>query len=108
MKKLLFSLAAMVAMVATSCVQADVEDINLGGNEGVVTFVIKTDALGSRTGDAKINDGTKADKLVYGIYDSAWTLIKKDSTTMDVEDFGDAPCEEQDLQLRFLGSELGC
>ena len=78
MKKLLFSLAAIVALVATSCVQADVEDINLGGNEGVVTFVIKTDALGSRT----INDGEKATALSYGIYDKDWTLIKTDTATM--------------------------
>ena len=72
MKKLLFSLAAMIAMVATSCVQADVEDINLGGNEGIVTFVVKTDALGSRT----INDGEKATALSYAIYDSEWNWIK--------------------------------
>ena len=83
MKKLLFSLAAMIAMVATSCVQADVEDINLGGNEGVVTFVIKTDALGSRTEDDKINDGKEATALSYGIYDSAWNLIKTGTATMD-------------------------
>ena len=76
MKKLLFSLAAMIAMVATSCVQADVEDINLSGNEGIVTFVVKTDALGSRT----INDGAKARALSYAIYDSDWNWIKTGET----------------------------
>ena len=70
MKKLFYSLAAIVALFATSCVQTDVEDTKLGG-EGVVTLSIQTSGLGSRA----INDGTKANLLTYAVYDTAWKKL---------------------------------
>ena len=70
MKKLFYSLAAIVALFATSCVQTDVEDTKLGG-EGVVTLSIQTSGLGSRA----INDGTKANLLTYAVYDTNWKKL---------------------------------
>ena len=76
MKKLSILFAAMIAMVATSCFQADVEDINLG-EEGLVTFTINAPGIGSRA----INDGTGAKKLTYAIYDAEWKYLSQ--TTID-------------------------
>ena len=66
----------MIAMVATSCFQADVEDINLG-EEGLVTFTINAPGIGSRA----INDGTGATQLTYAIYDAEWKYLSQ--TTID-------------------------
>ena len=66
----------MIAMVATSCFQADVEDINLG-EEGLVTFTINAPGISSRA----INDGTGATQLTYAIYDAEWKYLSQ--TTID-------------------------
>ena len=72
MKRFTLSVVAIVALLATSCVQADVEDTTLVGGESVVTLAVETTgAADSRT----IADGEKADLLHYGVYDANWNLV---------------------------------
>ena len=73
MKKLSILFAAMVAMVATSCVQANVEDVNIA-EEGLVTLTVNAPSIGSRA----INDGMGATTLTYAIYDKDWKFINKE------------------------------
>ena len=71
MKRFTLLVAAVVALFATSCVQADVEDTTLVGGESVVTLSVETNGADSRT----IADGEKAELLHYGVYDAAWNLV---------------------------------
>ena len=64
MKKLLFSLAAMIAMVATSCVTDATNDLSVGGKESVVTFSVESQNV-SR---ADIANGAKATRLQYAVF----------------------------------------
>ena len=64
MKKLLLSLTAMIAMVATSCVTDATNDLTVG-NESVVTFSVE-----SQNASRAIADGTNANTLSYAVYDA--------------------------------------
>ena len=64
MKKLLFSLAAMIALVATSCVTDATNDLSVGGKESVVTFSVESQNV-SR---ADIANGAKATRLQYAVF----------------------------------------
>ena len=65
MKKLLLSLTAMIAMVATSCVTDATNDLTVG-NESVVTFSVE-----SQNASRAIADGENANTLSYAVYDAA-------------------------------------
>ena len=82
MKKLLLSLAAIVALFATSCVTDSTDTVLGAGEKCTVTLAVSTDALGTRT-ESTINDGTKATKLSYAVYSSDWTFLFEGSATMD-------------------------
>ena len=69
MKKFLFSLAAMIAMVATSCVTDATNDLSVGGKESVVTFSVESQNVSRAT--TTIADGKKATRLQYAVYDAA-------------------------------------
>ena len=74
MKKLFFSLAAIVALFAASCTTDMTSDVQVGGDEAVVTFAVRTAGIGSRAVD--INDGKKATALTYAIYDKDWNHLQ--------------------------------
>ena len=74
MKKLFFSLAAIVALFAASCTTDVTSDVQVGGDEAVVTFAVRTAGIGSRAVD--INDGKKATALTYAIYDKDWNHLQ--------------------------------
>ena len=65
MKKLLLSLTAMIALVATSCVTDATNDLTVG-NESVVTFSVE-----SQNASRAIADGENANTLSYAVYDAA-------------------------------------
>lgn len=77
MKKILFSIAAVAALFATSC-QNDAEE-TAKTNESVVTFVVETPEISTRA----FGDGTSATDLYYGIYDKAGNLISAISKVDD-------------------------
>ena len=79
MKKLFFSLAAIVALFATSCVTEANTDLRGAGNEATVTFSINTAKLGSRA----YNDGYKATALTYAIYDKDWKHLQTYTDSFD-------------------------
>lgn len=77
MKKILFSIVAVAALVATSCQREAEEAIQT--REAVVTFVVETPEIGTRA----FGDGTSATDLYYGIYDKAGELISAISKVDD-------------------------
>lgn len=68
MKKILFSLVAVVALFATAC-QPETEEV--AKEQAVVTFVVETPEIATRA----FGDGTSANDLYYGIYDNEGNLI---------------------------------
>lgn len=82
-KKLFLGMFAAAGMLlATSC-SNDELDVVQSGNEAQVTFSLA--AKGGIATRAAISDGTKADKLVWAVYNEAGTLLNvfKDATTGD-------------------------
>lgn len=77
MKKILFSIVAVAALVATSCQREAEEAIQT--REAVVTFVVETPEIGTRA----FGDGTSATDLYYGIYNEAGELISAISKVDD-------------------------
>ena len=63
MKKLLLSLTAMIAMLATSCVTDATNDLSVG-NESVVTFSVES----QNASRADIANGAKATRLQYAVF----------------------------------------
>ena len=63
MKKLFFSVVAIVALFATSCVQADIEDTLLVGGDELVTISLESPTMGSRAEEITIGKGLKATQL---------------------------------------------
>ena len=80
MKKVILMLTAVVAMLATSCVQDVTEDVQVTGAEGVVNFTVQAPELGSRT---LIGNGQKAEKLVYAVYDAQWVYLTEGTADFD-------------------------
>ena len=76
MKKLFFSVVAIVALFATSCVQADIEDTLLVGGDELVTISLESPTMGSRAEEITIGKGLKATQLQYAIYDEDWNCLK--------------------------------
>lgn len=74
MKKFFFSFAAIIALLATSCVKEAKSDLTISGDEVVATFNIRSIGIGTRAG---YNDGTKATQLTYAIYDEDWTYLEE-------------------------------
>ncbi|MBR1961477.1 MAG: hypothetical protein IKA26_00790 [Alistipes sp.] len=73
--KNIFRTLAIVALgfFATSCVSADVEDVQVAGGEGVVNFTVSTPGATSRA----IADGKSATQLTCGVYDAQWNYLTK-------------------------------
>ena len=74
MKKiyLLGMFAAASMLLATSCSNDELEAVQ-SGNEAQITFSVGAKSgIGSRA----ISDGTKADKLVWAVYNQAGDLLK--------------------------------
>ena len=79
MKKLFFSLAAVVALFATSCVSEVAPNVQMGGEECNVTFSLKTTNPVSRA--ETIGKGLLATDLTYAVYDANWKhLLTKTAT----------------------------
>ena len=76
MKRLTLLVASIVALVATSCVQADVEDTLLLGGEELVTISLEGPTMGARAEEITIGKGLKATQLQYAIYDEDWNCLK--------------------------------
>ena len=91
MKKLLFSLAAIVALFATSCVTEANSNLSVSGEE-TVTFSIKTANIGTRS----YNDGLKATQLTYAVYDKDWKHVQTFTT-----EFENGSLEKQ-ISLRLV------
>lgn len=72
MKKFFFSFAAIVALLATSCVKEAKSDLTISGEEVLTTFSIRSTGIGTRAG---YNDGAKATQLTYAIYDEDWKYL---------------------------------
>ena len=79
MKRFTLLVASIVALVATSCVQADVEDTKLVGNGSKVSLRVETNGANSRT----IADGTEATSLQYAVYDEGWNLLFERTATLE-------------------------
>ena len=73
--KNIFKTLAIVALgfFATSCVSADVEDVQVASGEGVVNFTVSTPGATSRA----IADGKSATQLTCGVYDAQWNYLTK-------------------------------
>ncbi|MBR2031664.1 MAG: hypothetical protein IKA04_05550, partial [Alistipes sp.] len=76
MKRFTLLVASIVALVATSCVQADVEDTLLVGGDELVTISLEGPTMGSRAEEITIGKGLKATQLQYAIYDEDWNCLK--------------------------------
>lgn len=81
MKKFFYSFAAIVALLATSCVKEANSDLLASGEETVVTFDVKATELSTRAAD--INTGLKATKLLYAIYDTDWKRLQTFEDSFD-------------------------
>ena len=73
-KKLFFGMFAAASMLlATSCSNDELNEVQ-SGNEAQITFSVGAKSgIGSR---ALVGDGTKADMLVWAVYNEAGTLLK--------------------------------
>ena len=76
MKRFTLLVASIVALVATSCVQADVEDTLLVGGDELVTISLEGPTMGARAEEITIGKGLKATQLQYAIYDEDWNCLK--------------------------------
>jgi len=73
--KNIFRTLAIVALgfFATSCVSADVDNVQLVDGDGVVNFTVSTPHTTSRA----IADGKSATQLTCGVYDAQWNYLTK-------------------------------
>ena len=78
MKKLLLSLVAIVALFATSCVTDSTDSLLGTGDKCTISLSVSTDALGTRS----INNGAKATKLMYAVYNNDWRFLFEGEATM--------------------------
>ena len=76
MKRFTLLVASIVALLATSCVQADVEDTLLVGGDELVTISLEGPTMGARAEEITIGKGLKATQLQYAIYDEDWNCLK--------------------------------
>ena len=73
MKKIFFGMAALVAMVATSCQQTpDLAEVGVGGETATVSFNLGTPQIASR---ADFSDGTTASHLQWAVYDANGNIL---------------------------------
>lgn len=81
MKKIFFSLAAIVALFATSCVTEVASDVRAKNELCDVTFALQSANVATRAGEPTIGNGLKASELTYAVYDANWEYLTMAETT---------------------------
>ena len=76
MKRIIYSLVAIVSMLAVSCVQEDTSVTQPIGSEALVSI-----SVGNGSASRAIADGDDTNELLYAVYDADWKLL----FTRDVE-----------------------
>lgn len=81
MKKIFFSLAAIVALFATSCVTEVASDVRAKNELCDVTFALQSANVATRASEPTIGNGLKASELTYAVYDANWEYLTMAETT---------------------------
>ena len=81
MKKVIFSLAAIVALFATSCVTEVASDVRAKNELCDVTFAVQSANVATRADETTIGNGLKASELTYAVYDANWEYLTKAETS---------------------------
>ncbi|MBR1962052.1 MAG: hypothetical protein IKA26_03745 [Alistipes sp.] len=76
MKRIIYSLVAIVSLLAVSCVQEDTSVTQPIGSEALVSI-----SVGNGSASRSIAQGEDTNELLYAVYDSNWNLL----FTRDVE-----------------------
>ena len=84
MRRSIFTLMSIVALLATACTTDVTSDVQVAGEEVDVTFSLSANGLGSRgAAEVGINQGTNATALTYAIYDKDWNHLQTYNATFE-------------------------
>ena len=70
MKRIIYSLVAIVSLLAVSCVQEDTSVTQPIGSEALVSI-----SVGNGSASRAIADGDDTNELLYAVYDADWKLL---------------------------------